>query len=402
MTNTDIAIIGAGPYGLSLAAYLTKQKANFQIFGIPMEVWRRNMPEGMFLKSEGFACTLFDPDRTFTLERYCKAEGRPYAPIGLPVDRDLFCDYGEAFQRRFAPTLRAVHVTALTRDEKGFVLHLSDNTVCTAGRVIVACGISHFKHIPKELESLPPDRFAHSANLAPLASYKGKTITVLGAGSSAVDAAGLLQQAGAQTEIFTRRPKIWFNNPPERTTSFKRLISHITRPRSGLGLGWRSKIACAAPQLFHIMPSRLRIRVTHGHLGPSATWMSRQLIEGKVPIHTNATLAKTEIQEDRVTLTFARPDGSSFISKTDFVVAGTGYVANVDKLTFLSAEIHAAIRTEAASPILDRNFESSVPGLYFIGLSAANSFGPMLRFAWGARFVAPHLSKHLRKPFRRQ
>jgi hypothetical protein len=43
------------------------------------------------------------------------------------------------------------------------------------------------------------------------------------------------------------------------------------------------------------------------------------------------------------------------------------------------------------------NFESTAPGVYFTGLSAANSFGPMMRFAYGADFTARRIARHLRR-----
>ena len=100
----DIAIIGAGPYGLSLAAHLGSTGRNFRIFGEPMRFWSRHMPRGMRLKSEGFASNLYDPDGEFTLERYCMENGLPYAPIGLPVPLETFIAYGREFRDVTSPT----------------------------------------------------------------------------------------------------------------------------------------------------------------------------------------------------------------------------------------------------------------------------------------------------------
>ena len=83
--NIDVAIIGAGPYGLSIAAYLRALEVDFRIFGAPMHTWINQMPEGMCLKSDGFASTLYDPHSTFTLQRFCQENGIPYADVGLPV-----------------------------------------------------------------------------------------------------------------------------------------------------------------------------------------------------------------------------------------------------------------------------------------------------------------------------
>jgi hypothetical protein len=68
------------------------------------------MPKGMLLKSDGFATSLYDPGRTFTLERYCRERNIAYADLGQPVRLEDFVDYGRAFQRRFVPHLEEVLV----------------------------------------------------------------------------------------------------------------------------------------------------------------------------------------------------------------------------------------------------------------------------------------------------
>ena len=68
---STVAIIGAGPYGLSIAAHLKAAGVAARLFGASMQTWREAMPRGMFLKSEGFASSLSDPGDTFTLGHYC-------------------------------------------------------------------------------------------------------------------------------------------------------------------------------------------------------------------------------------------------------------------------------------------------------------------------------------------
>jgi FAD-dependent urate hydroxylase len=55
----EVVIVGAGPYGLSIAAHLRALGIGFRIFGDPMHTWREQMPEGMMLKSEGFASNIY-------------------------------------------------------------------------------------------------------------------------------------------------------------------------------------------------------------------------------------------------------------------------------------------------------------------------------------------------------
>jgi len=90
--ETNVAIIGAGPYGLSLAAHLKILAVEHQVFGTPMSFWRDSTPPGMELKSEGSACDLFDGDvywlecnpRFFFWTHMSLLAGIPFAEFGLP------------------------------------------------------------------------------------------------------------------------------------------------------------------------------------------------------------------------------------------------------------------------------------------------------------------------------
>ena len=91
----ETVIIGAGPYGLSIAAHLRNRGIPFRIFGRPMDSWGSHMPRGMFLKSDGFASNIYDPKGEFTLKQYCAERGINYADLGSPVALEAFTKYIE-------------------------------------------------------------------------------------------------------------------------------------------------------------------------------------------------------------------------------------------------------------------------------------------------------------------
>src|SRR5690242_16311867 len=93
ITSIDIAIVGAGPYALSLAAHLAVRRVSHRAFGRPLETWRRHMPAGMSLKSDGFASSLSAPTPSATLGDYCEAQGLPYHDTDLPVPLATFVRY---------------------------------------------------------------------------------------------------------------------------------------------------------------------------------------------------------------------------------------------------------------------------------------------------------------------
>ena len=144
-----VAVIGAGPYGLSIAAHLTAMGVRPLIFGRPMTSWREGMPHGMRLKSEGFASSLSEPEGSFTLAAFCASRGLPYADINLPVPLETFVAYGEAFQKRFVPQLDTRTVSELRKAPHGFTLRLEDGAEIEAEKAIVATGIDAFRYLPK-------------------------------------------------------------------------------------------------------------------------------------------------------------------------------------------------------------------------------------------------------------
>ena len=151
MDKTNIAIIGAGPYGLSIAAHLAARNISFRIFGKPMDAWARQMPKGMKLKSEGFASSLSDPEAEFTLAEYCRQQGLPYQDNGLPVPVEMFVSYGIAFQKKFAPNVEDKLVVSIRQSAGEFELQLDDGTSLLASKVRRRCWdraiLNHSKRI---------------------------------------------------------------------------------------------------------------------------------------------------------------------------------------------------------------------------------------------------------------
>jgi thioredoxin reductase len=388
---TDVAIIGAGPYGLSIAAHLQKSKLSYRIFGTPMQSWRQQMPKGMLLKSDGFASSLYDPDSAFTLRHYCAEHNLPYADVGIPVPCETFVAYGLEFQKRFAPTLEETNITSVKQIAGGFQLQTADGEVLQARKVIVAAGITHFGYLPPFLADLPPEFVSHSLNHHDLSVFRGQKVVVIGAGASAVDIAALLNESGAEVQLVARRKAIAFHKPSEEP---RPLIQRIVNPRSGLGLGWRSRLSTDAPLVFHLMPQEFRFRVVQKHLGPAPGWFVRDKVIDRFPLRLGTTLKAVSVENNKVKVKFVE-DGRDNEVEADHVIGATGFRVAISKLKFLDDDLRQKVRTIEDTPVLTRRFESSVPGLYMVGVASANCFGPLTRFAYGAKFTARHLSRHL-------
>jgi cation diffusion facilitator CzcD-associated flavoprotein CzcO len=392
---TDTIIIGAGPYGLSIAAHLRQSGVPFRIFGRPMDTWVSHMPKGMMLKSDGFASDLYDPQGVLSLKKFCAERGIPYADNGKPVLLETFCAYGLAFRERLVPDLEETNVTYVERLPRGFKVRLENGDVAEARRVVLAIGITHFENVPETLMHLPAQYFTHSARHQEVDTYRGQKVIVIGAGASALDMAGLMHDAGAEVELVSRKPEVSFHSAP--TPKKRSLWQRLTRPSSGLGPGLKSLFFAESPLAFHYLPGHLRIEAVQRALGPSGGYFIKNKVVGKVPLHLGYSPESAEVRDGKVHLTLRSVDGTTKEIVADHIVAGTGYRVNMDNLQFLSDEIRSAVQQTNGSPVLSSNFESSVPGLYFTGIAAANSFGPVMRFAFGAKFTAPRLTKILKK-----
>jgi thioredoxin reductase len=314
--------------------------------------------------------------------------------MGIPVRLDTFGDYGLAFRDRMVPELEDKMVAGIERAADGFRLRLDDGEEVQARRLILAVGITHFEHVPQNLAHLPAEFLSHSYRHHDLERFKGREVVVLGAGSSAIDLAGLLRDADADVKLVARATSLRFHTGPQKGKK-RSWWQQMRHPNSGLGPGLRSRFFSDGPAAFHYLPQSLRIDLVRTTLGPSAGWFVRDKVMGRVPLVLGNTVERAELQGGKVRLHLRGLDGSTSEIAAEHVIAGTGYKVDVQRLTFLDAAIRSKLECVNGTPVLSSAFESSVPGLYFVGLAAANSFGPVMRFAFGANFAAKRLTQTL-------
>lgn len=183
MTDCDVAIIGAGPYGLSAGAHLRAIKGlDVRVFGEPMSFWDRNMPVGMLLRSNWTATRIADPDRSLTLEAYQASTGDH---LSVPVPLDRFVKYGLWYQRQAIPDLDQRKIVRVERSLSVFRLMLEGGEVVSSRRVIVATGIGSFAWRPAEFQNLSSSLASHTSVHRDLRHFAGKQILIVGSGQSA-------------------------------------------------------------------------------------------------------------------------------------------------------------------------------------------------------------------------
>ncbi|MBV8458647.1 MAG: NAD(P)/FAD-dependent oxidoreductase, partial [Acetobacteraceae bacterium] len=353
---TDVAIIGAGPYGLSIAAHLGARGIEFRIFGKPMESWQTRMPKGMFLKSEGFASSLFEPSGCFTLQRFCSESEVPYEAIDFPVPLETFVAYGLAFQRRFVSNLDERMVAAVDRATDHFLLRLDDGAEITARRVVVAVGVTYFSHVPAAFGHLSREVVSHSSDHHDLSRFRGVDVTVIGGGASALDSAALLHDGGAAVRLVTRRSALSFN-PPGSYRQWQQWYPWY--PMSGLGRGWRNQFYERAPMLFRRLPRGTRTWIVHTTLGPAGGYTVKDRVD-QLPQLLGHTIRCVSFRDRRVRLQLLGPDGEENALSTEHLMAGTGFRVDLRRLTFLSSELRRQVKSIGFVPILSSDFQSSV------------------------------------------
>jgi FAD-dependent urate hydroxylase len=384
-TDCDVAIIGAGPYGLSAGVHLKAKGMAVRVFGEPMEFWAKKMPEGMLLRSPRVASNLSDPNRAFTLEAYETASKRePCAPLPL----DTFVDYGRWFRLQLGSDLEPRAVVRVDRDLPGFRLTLQDGQEIRSTSVVVAAGIGPFKRKPPVFQNLCPRQVTHCYEGREVRKFAGKRVAVIGAGQSALETAALLHEANAQTEIIARRSHLrWIGSHPwlHRMGPVSSLLysSHDVGP---VGI---SRLV-AYPNLVHHVPLKLRDRIrTRAVRSAGSRWLPERL--ASVKITTGCTVSKASARGDEISLKL--DDGSE--RQVDHVVLGTGYQVDISRYEFLPQNITRDIEQFDGYPKLNSGFRSSVRKLHFIGATAARSFGPLLYFVAGTEFASRELSSHL-------
>ncbi|MDT0307088.1 NAD(P)-binding domain-containing protein [Streptomyces sp. DSM 44917] len=402
----DLVVVGAGPYGLSIAAHAVAAGLDVRVFGRPMASWRDHMPSGMFLKSEPWASDLSDPEGAGTLAAYCAARGLS-AAHGRPLPIETFTAYGLWFAGQLPVPVEEREVTTVVRQPDGFLVRAGAGDPVRARNVALAVGVLPFVHVPRQLAELCEAGLAgHSSAHGDLAPFEDRDVAVLGAGQAALETAALLAEGGARPVLLARAGSLRWNTPPRplpRNAWTRAATLHA--PVSALGRGWPSWVWSELPAAVRRLPPGARAHIASNALGPAGAWWLRERVEGVVPVRLgHRLLSAGPTRDGRARLQFETAGGGrGAVIEADHVIAATGFVPDLERLAgLLGPALTAGLRTVpgTGAPLLSASFESSWPGLYLAGLPSAPCFGPAMRFVHGAGFTAERLVRGLRRRLR--
>jgi cation diffusion facilitator CzcD-associated flavoprotein CzcO len=371
-------VIGAGPYGLAVAAHLRSAKIGTRVFGRPMSFWREHMPRGMRLRSPWIATHIADPEKRFSLDVFARQAGLP-ARDQLPIEH--FVQYGDWFARQAAPDLDQRKVLRVENAQPGFRLVLEDEDVVHARRVVVAMGLANQDFRPPQFVGVEPALVSHTCEHAALDKWRGKRVAVVGRGQSACQTAALLQAAGSQVDLICRGEVRWIGVAPDEAShdrDWRWHLRELLQSPSAVGpfpWSWLNEL----PGIERRLPRRLRSWIGARSLrAASARWVAMdgvQVLAGRAVRNVSARGKGVAVELD---------DG---VREYDHVLLGTGYRIDIAKLGLLSPELIGGIACKGGSPVLAAGFQSSVPGLHFVGASAVDSHGPLMRFIAGAGYA---------------
>lgn len=450
--DLPVAVLGAGPHGLSAVAHLRAAGVPTIAFGEPLGFWRETMPAGMMLRSSPAASSISSPGGALSLAAWALEHSREL-PNPLPVGE--FVEYGMWFAQQAVPGLDRRLVSRVRRsaggysagwrsagghgagggsaggrsaggysagwrsvgghgagrrsaggrNAGGFVLTLSDGEELAAGRVIVATGIGPFAEVPEPFSRLPSSLVSHTAATPDLERFAGRSVAVIGAGQSALESAALLHELGAQPQVIARARAIFWLGKWSQDDDGGGAVPSTPAParqtwRARRGLYWRSaptevggrlsSWVGAAPDVMRGLPGPVRRPLTYRCIRPAgAYWLPQRLREVDIALSRRVVDASEAGGRARLRL----DDGST--REVDHVLLGTGYRIDVRRYPFLDGELLRELKTVAGSPALRRGLESSVPGLHFTGALAAESFGPAMRFVVGTAYTGPALAQRV-------
>jgi len=385
VTELDVAIIGAGPYGLSLAAHLPGKRV--RVYGEPMRVWRRMMPPDMIMRSTWERSNLSDPKQEGKLADWGAATGVERLE---PLPLRMFLQYSEWFRERFVPDLDESTVTHVEASKLGgFHLRTSSGDELDARRLVIAVGVTPFPVLPEALRAVPKDRLSFAVERQEFSPLSGQRVLLVGAGQTALESAALAMDAGAASVEVISRSSVRFHPDRAKLVNWmpgpiKTGVWKLAYPIGGFGPPGINLFALH-PQWFARLPERIQQPVARRMTPPGGSPWIRDAVVGRATISEGVEVVGANGTSSGA-VQLALSAGSS--REVDHVVSACGYRFTMAGLDFLAPEIRDGIRAHNGWPVIDGGFRSvSNPRITFIGFPAEKTFGPVVRAVDGTHFT---------------
>ena len=389
MDRIDTAIVGAGPFGLSVAAHASRN-GTARTFGEPMRTWRRLMPPDMLLRSNWEHTNLSAPGRAGTLEAWVRSgEAERLEPLPLAH----FLHYADWFRRTFVPESDPSDVASIALADGGVRVTTVAGDEVQARAAVLALGVTPFPRVPAALAAAGDPRIRIVLERSGYDDLAGKRVAVIGAGNNGVESALLaLRAQAASVELIVRSHVRWFTErePHAPRGALRQRLYRIAYPVVGFGPPPINRFALH-PDAFALLPHALRTRLNERLLRPGAAPWLRRHVDGVIPISEGVEVRRVESRPEGLVL--ALGDGTS--REVDACIVACGFSFSRDGLSVLAPDLRARVAVQDGWPVLDRAFRTSVPELSLVGFPAEGRFGPLSRFVEGADFAAQRVARSL-------
>jgi FAD-dependent urate hydroxylase len=378
--RTDLLIIGAGPYGLALAAYARHLEIDHRVVGRPMGFWTEHMPAGMYLRSA--SDWSLDPLDARSIPAFLATRGQCPADAE-PLSRECYLEYARWFQERRGIEARSVLVRRLDAESgrRDRFIATTDGGVIAARFVALAIGFSSFASLPPEVVNrVPAGRYAHTCDLVAFNELEGQRCLIIGGRQSAFEWAALLREAGAASVHVAHRHA----SPAFRAADW----SWVAPAVEGMveDPGWFRRLS---PEGQDAIGARLW---AEGRLKVEPWLESRVRRDG---VHLWPETRVTGFEPDAGGALSVRLEPGPRLT-VDHVVLATGYKVQLRRVPFLaSGNLLPEIAADDGYPRLSERFETSVPGLFITSMPATRDFGPFFAFTVGVRASAVIIAREI-------
>lgn len=357
----SLVVLGAGPYGLSLAALALERSIQTTVIGMPMSFWREHMPARMFLRSS--ADWHIDAASNHTIRSFFEDRGIRAKEVD-PIPIALFLEYANWFIRCKRIPIRETHVRHLRQVDGCFEVELESGERLRADRVATAPGIASFATIPTWARDLPRARAAHTFDAVRFENYAGQRVLIVGGRQSAYEWAALIAEHGAERVDVVHR----HDTPRFEFVDWQFVDPLVTNTLTHRGW-WRNLADAERESIARRFWEAGRLTLE--------PWLVPRLDRGNV--HRWPQTEIVEAAEDRRSGELLLRLSNAERLTVDRIVFATGYRADVSRVPYLEGVLDR-LRISDGSPDLDESLQTSLPGLYMTGFVATRDFGPFFGF----------------------
>jgi hypothetical protein len=361
VVDTELLVIGAGPYGLSTAALADERGVDATIVGRPMGFWREHMPGGMFLRSSAdwqLDATGLDTFRAYLEHRAIRAEDVDPIPVGL------FLDYATWFTERKRLSVREDFVDELTKTDGQFEARLASGERIRARAVVAAPGVRHFTEVPAWAAALPAERSAHTCDLVDVAPLAGARVAIIGGRQSAYEWSALIAEAGAERIDIVHRHDV----PRFERVSWTFIEPHVARTQTVPGY-WRRLPPAERDSISQRFWENGRLTLEY--------WLTPRLPADRV--HRWPGTEVVGVVPDGPGGVIELSLSNALRLDVDYVLMACGYGIDLRRVPYLRGVLDE-IDVVDGFPVLDESSQTTLPGLYMTGFAATRDFGPFFGF----------------------